>query len=211
MKLGNRDVPPGLERNLYGDHPFYLSLEDTQHAMGFYFLNSNAMDINVQPAPGLTFTTIGGIIDFYLYLGPTPQEVISQHAQVVGRPFLPPYFSLGFHLCRWMYNNGSHLSEVIRRNRAAQMPYDVQWVDIDHMYQRLDWTYDPDRLSELPQIVSDLHTNGQHYVNIIDPAIAIRPGYEPYDNGLYRDVFIKESKSDKPLQGVVWPGPTGEN
>jgi len=204
-------VPPGQDRNLYGDHAFYLSVEDSEHAMGLYFLNSNAMDISVQPAPALTFTTIGGVIDLFLYLGPSAHQVVSQHAAVVGRPFLPPYFSLGFHLCRWKYNNGSHLMEVIRRNRAAQMPYEVQWVDIDSMYQRLDWTYDPQRLAELPDIVADLHANEQYYVNIIDPAIAVRQGYEPYEAGLVSDVFIKEADSEKPIQGVVWPGPTGEN
>lgn len=44
--------------------------------MGFFFLNSNGMDINVQPNPAMTFITTGGIIDFYIYLGPTPADVI---------------------------------------------------------------------------------------------------------------------------------------
>ena len=91
-----------------------MSIEDTDNAMGFFFLNSNAMDINIQPAPALTFMTIGGVIDFYIYLGPSPQEIVSQHTEVVGKPFFPPYFSLGFHLCRWKYNNSTHLKEVIK-------------------------------------------------------------------------------------------------
>ena len=52
-------------------------------------------DVDVQPLPALTFVTIGGIIDFYLYLGPTPQAVVAQHTDVIGRSPLPQYFTLG--------------------------------------------------------------------------------------------------------------------
>ena len=110
--LGNRDVPPGVNRNLYGSHPFYMAIEDSENAMGFFFLNSNAMDVNVQPKPALTFITIGGIIDFYVYLGPGPREIVAQHSEVIGKPFFPPYFTLGFHLCRWKYNNNTNLKDV---------------------------------------------------------------------------------------------------
>jgi alpha-glucosidase (family GH31 glycosyl hydrolase) len=39
--------------------------------------------------------TIGGILDFFVYMGPTPNEVVRQHMLTVGLPFMPPYFSLG--------------------------------------------------------------------------------------------------------------------
>lgn len=80
--------------------------------MGFFFLNSNGMDINVQPDPSLTFIAIGGIIDFYIYMGPTPADIVRQHTDVVGRSFLPAYFTLGFHLCRWKYNTNENLKKV---------------------------------------------------------------------------------------------------
>ena len=76
------------------------------------------------------------------------------------------------------------------------------------MSQLMDWTYDTANFSDLPDIVQDLHAHGQHYVNIIDPAISNTNGYYPYDSGLTSDVFIKESDSNEPVVGMVWPGTT---
>lgn len=59
------------------------------------------VDIILQPTPAVTFRTIGGVLDFYFFLGPTPSAVISQYTEVIGKPFMPPYWGLGFHLCRY--------------------------------------------------------------------------------------------------------------
>lgn len=59
------------------------------------------LDVILQPSPAITFRTIGGIFDIYFFLGPTPADVIKQYSEIVGKPFLPPYWSLGFHLCRY--------------------------------------------------------------------------------------------------------------
>ena len=51
---------------------------------GQFLLNSNGMDIDLQPLPALTYTTIGGIIDLYIFTGPTAQDVIQQYWAVIG-------------------------------------------------------------------------------------------------------------------------------
>ena len=99
-------------------------------SVGFVFLMRSHvgvclldLDVNLQPTPAITFIAIGGIIDFYLFTGPKPEEVIAQYTDVIGKPFMPSYFTLGFHLCRWRYDNDTKLMEVIKRNRAIQIPY----------------------------------------------------------------------------------------
>lgn len=72
----------------------------------------------------------------------------------------------------------------------------------------MDWTYDEEGFKELPDVVNDLHAHGQHYINIIDPAISATPGYYPYESGLTNNVFIRPANSSEPLVGVVWPGAT---
>ena len=100
-------------------------------------------------------------------MGPSPENVISQHTDVIGKPLFPPYFTLGFHLCRWGYGNDTKLMEVIKRTRETRIPYDTQWTDIDGMSSKLDWTYDHTNFSYLPSIVDQLHNRAQHYINII--------------------------------------------
>lgn len=41
-------------------------------------------EVALQPAPGLTWRTIGGVLDFYIFLGPDPNMVIQQYQQVIG-------------------------------------------------------------------------------------------------------------------------------
>ncbi len=62
-------------------------------------------EVTLQPTPALTFRTIGGILDLYFLLGPSPLEVVEQYTAVVGRPFLPPLWSLGYHQCRFGYKS----------------------------------------------------------------------------------------------------------
>ena len=84
-----------------------------------YFL----LDVDLQPNSAVTFRTTGGILDFYVFTGPTPDLVVQQYTDVIGKPYLPPYWSLGFHLCRWGYNSTPQLQAVIKRMRDAQFPY----------------------------------------------------------------------------------------
>ena len=80
------------------------------------------IDVILQPAPAITYRTIGGILDFYILLGPEPDTVIQQYTEVIGRTFMPPYWGLGFHLCRWGYGSTAGTRKVVERMRAAGIP-----------------------------------------------------------------------------------------
>ena len=63
---------------------------------GVLLLNSNAMDYSFGPEPSVTIRTIGGILDFFVFLGPKPEQVVQQYTWLIGRPIMPPYWSLVF-------------------------------------------------------------------------------------------------------------------
>ncbi|NXL49861.1 LYAG glucosidase, partial [Podilymbus podiceps] len=210
VTLWNRDMAPVPQVNLYGSHPFYLAMEDGGSAHGVFLLNSNAMDVLLQPSPALTWRTTGGILDFYVFLGPDPKSVVRQYLDVVGFPFMPPYWGLGFHLCRWGYSSTDITRQVVANMTAARFPLDVQWNDLDYMDAKRDFTFNKKNFKDYPEMVQDFHLRGLRYIMIVDPGISSSgpPGtYKPYDEGLKRGVFIRNT-TGQPLIGKVWPGPT---
>ncbi|KAM6946338.1 sucrase-isomaltase, intestinal [Aplochiton taeniatus] len=204
----SKDQPPGYKMNCYGVHPFHMGLEDTAHAHGVLLLNSNAMDVTFQPTPALTYRTIGGILDFYMVMGPTPEVVVQQYTALIGRPVLPAYWSLGFQLCRYGYANDAEIKDLYTDMRMAGIPYDVQYADIDYMERQLDFKLDKDFLG-LPQLVDDMRLEGMRFIFILDPAISgneTEP-YPAFTSGLEQDVFIKwpAELSTDIVWGKVWP------
>ncbi|CAB1342335.1 unnamed protein product [Coregonus sp. 'balchen'] len=196
LTLWNRDMAPHGDANLYGSHPFYMVQEGDGKAHGVFLLNSNAMEVVLQPSPALTWVAVGGILDLYIFLGPDPQSVVRQYLQVIGYPMMPPYWSLGFHLCRWGYRSTNATREVVRRMHNANFPLDVQWNDLDYADKRRVFTFDPQRFVDLPDMVKEFHQKGMRYILILDPGISSTspPGtYPPFDEGQRRGVFIRNS------------------
>ena len=89
-------------------------------ASGMLLLNSNALDA-VLASDSLTLRATGGIIDLYVFLGPTPEDVTRQLTDVVGKPALPPYWALGFHLCRWGYGSAAATRRVVAQARVPRL------------------------------------------------------------------------------------------
>ncbi|KAK2141238.1 hypothetical protein LSH36_1136g01048 [Paralvinella palmiformis] len=197
------------DSNLYGSHPFYLNVEQSSNAHGVLFLNANAQEVTLQPAPALTYRTIGGILDMYFFLGPTPEEVIQQYTMSVGTPVMPPYWALGFQLCRWGYTDLDHLKAAVGRMRLYDIPHDVQYGDIDYMDGYKDFTIDPVNFAGLPEYVQQLKSEGTRFVIILDPAISNTPSpgeYPPLDRGNAENVWVRDYTGSNPQEGQVWPG-----
>eukprot|EP00884_Botryococcus_braunii_P001446 jgi/Botrbrau1/11301/Bobra.0038s0064.1 len=56
--------------------------------------------------------------------------------------------------------------------------------------------------------VDKLHANGQRWVPIVEPGIMVEPGYPTYESGMKAGVFILDFTREKPVLGVLWPGPS---
>mmetsp|Transcript_2439 Transcript_2439/g.2533 ORF Transcript_2439/g.2533 Transcript_2439/m.2533 type:complete len:936 (+) Transcript_2439:46-2853(+) len=204
-----------MYQNLYGSYPMYVqqvtdsSKGNVGSAHGGVLMNSNGMDVSILP-DRINYKILGGVIDYYVLVGgANPKDVVSQASTVIGKPAMVPYWSLGFHNCRWGYSNIQEVEEVVANYSAAGIPLDTQWVDIDHMEAYRDFTLSSQNFpaSEVQSFVGKLHANGQHFVPIVDPGIMTYSGYDAYEKGLQLDVFIKDLQGNN-YYGQVWPGPT---
>jgi len=226
--------------------PDLLNDTQTTKTHGAWLRNSNGMDVLIHDAqsavrewqlnhPGvalderaaaaystgyLTYRVIGGVLDFFVYVGSTAtgtssaSAIIQQYHTSVGLPHMPPFWALGWAQCRWGYHSLAEVQAMVAAYATAALPLDHVWTDIDYMgsgagnpYE--DFTTDPVNFpaNQMATFIQQLHKQGQRYVLIIDPAIHNRTGYGPFDSGLQQDVFIKQA-SGATFIGKVWPGYT---
>uniref|UniRef100_A0A7I4Y3Y9 P-type domain-containing protein n=1 Tax=Haemonchus contortus TaxID=6289 RepID=A0A7I4Y3Y9_HAECO len=218
-----RDEPPnsaGLDtKNLYGVHPFYMMLEPDGNAHGVFILNSNAQEVTTAPGPALIYRTIGGNLDMYFFPGPSPEEVTQQYLALIGTPFLPAYWALGYQISRYGYKDVNEMSETIGRNMKAGIPLDTAVADIDYMDRYKDFTTGKN-WTGLSDYVKQLHSWGMRSILIFDPAIQV--DYESFQRGINANArFIEWERPDqvmhsiqdkyplvkdtKIMLGVVWP------
>ncbi|KAK7994138.1 hypothetical protein PG989_007519 [Apiospora arundinis] len=209
-------VPYGT--NLYGNHPIYFDHRVGSGTHGVFLLSSSGMDIKInQTSDGkqyLEYNVVGGIIDLYFLAGPTPTKVSQQYAQVAGLPAMMPYWGLGLHQCRYGYRDYYAIADVIANYSEANIPLETMWTDIDYMYDRAIMTTDPDRfpMERVRQYVDVLHQRNQHYVVMVDPAVAYttvrehNQSYSTFKTAAENGYFVYKNGSI--FQGVVWPGVT---
>lgn len=198
-------------RGDYGQQPFYMvQIPETKEFFGVFSLNSNDQDILINKyqdkSMKVTYKMVGGIFDFYIFYPGNAYEVIKQYHELIGRPYLIPKWSLGYHQCRYGWRNLEKVKDVVKKFEENDLPLDVVWADIDYMKDYADFTIDNDRYGGLKEFVQELHQKDMKWVPIIDAGIKKSNDDKYYRLGEERGAFIKSAKTKKTLVGKVWPG-----
>lgn len=206
------DDGSGGGKGIYGAQPFYLiQLKKRTHFVGVLFLNSNPNDAWIKPFADesmlLSHKTVGGVFDFYFFYGGSADFVLRKYHDFIGRPYLPPFWTLGFHLCRYGWRTLDKVKEVVQKMAINDIPLDTVWADIDYMKDYGDFTVDPVRFGGLGDFVKEIHSRGMHYVPIIDAGLKYDKKDKYYIKGEENKAFIKSAFTKQTLVGTVWPGP----
>ncbi len=195
---------------IYKSIPFFLTMRGGKSAG---FLLDNTWSTNFDFGRGergmYSFGAEGGPIDYYLFLGPDPKQVVRTYAWLTGLPPLPPLWTLGFQQSRFSYESESKVRDIAHRLRADKIPSDTIYLDIDFQEQHRPFTVDRKAFPHFEEMLADLKRDHFQVVVITDLHIAKLPnaGYVPYDSGIAGDHFVK-NPDDSIYVGTVWPGPS---
>ena len=205
----NVDPPIGHTasfNNLYSSVPFTFSMQDGS-AHGLFFDNTHRVEFdlaNVDEARSYHGAE-GGDVVYYVFCGPTPEDVLQRYTELTGRIPMPPLWSLGYQQCRYSYMDEEEVREVARNFRERDIPCDVIYLDIHYMDGYRVFTWDEERFPEPEKLISDLREQGFRMVTIVDPGVKIDEDYHAYVEGRERDLFCKTLEGEE-YHNVVWPG-----
>lgn len=146
-----------------------------------------------------------GLIDVFVFLGPTAKEVTKAYGQLTGFSQLPQEFSIAYHQCRWNYNSDEDVKEVDRKMSKHQIPYDIIWLDIEYTDDKQYFTWDPLTFTNPLGMLKQLDESKRKLVAIIDPHIKNKDGYNVVEELKKKDLAV-HNKDGNIYDGWCWPG-----
>ncbi|KAE8441943.1 hypothetical protein EG329_004151 [Mollisiaceae sp. DMI_Dod_QoI] len=146
-----------------------------------------------------------GLIDVFVFLGPTAKDITKAYGELTGYTQLPQEFSIAYHQCRWNYNTDEDVKDVDRKMSKHQIPYDVIWLDIEYTDDKQYFTWDPLQFPNPIGMLEQLDQSERKLVAIIDPHIKNKDGYHIGEELKKKDLAV-HNKDGNVYEGWCWPG-----
>lgn len=205
---------------LYGAIPF-MQAQKKDSTVGVFWLNAAETWIDITKASSivnpLSLGVLGktttqthwisesGLLDVFVFLGPTPQDVIGAYADLTGYTALPQQFAIAYHQCRWNYVTDTDVKDVDRKFDKHHIPYDVIWLDIEYTDGKKYFTWDPLTFGDPAGMLKQLDEHERKLVAIIDPHIKNEGGYKIVDEMKSKSLAVN-NKDASIYEGWCWPG-----
>ncbi|MCU0612656.1 MAG: DUF5110 domain-containing protein [Candidatus Eisenbacteria bacterium] len=210
LVLWNTDNPHHDNQSdpLYQSVPFFIGMREGR-AYGVFLNNSHRSRFNFGAGNlrYFSFGAEGGVLDYFLFYGPSVPEVVARYTSLTGRTPMPPLWALGYQQCRWSYYPDSEVLRIARTFREKQIPADVIYLDIHYMDGYRVFTWHPEYFPNPKELVKTLGSIGFKVAVIIDPGIKADSTYWVAREGLAGDHFVKYPDGQV-YTGEVWPGPS---
>lgn len=191
---------------LYQAIPFYVGLNGAA-AYGVFTDNTyrTRFDVGATDPNLLLVTADAGVIDQYVFAGPSMAEVLSRYTALTGRMPMPPLWTLGYHQSRWGYSPDTEVKDVAKTLREKRIPADGIWLDIQHMDGFRSFTWDAKTFPDPAGLIAGLEKDGFKTTLIVDPGIKVDSGWSIYSQGVADGHFLL-GLDGQPFVGEVWPG-----
>lgn len=204
------------EDPLYASFPFYIvRTAERGQAKGYY----NYVGVFVAQAERSEFSVKSSVrenqvgidvsapeITMYLISGDNIKHIVKKYTDLTGKPFFPPKWAIGYHHSKYgAPRDQTESIKLANKFRDKQIPCDALYFDLQHMEENKVFTWDSQSFPEPEKLLGKLHEKNFKSVLIVDPGIKKEKGYEVYDSGKKKGVFIKDEENDDFL-GSLWPG-----
>lgn len=207
-RLYNVDIfeyETGSRMPMYGSIPLLLALKPGV-SMGVFWINSADTFIDIDKSTGDTKThwiSENGVLDVMIFIGKTPQDINKSYGLVTGYTSLPQLFSLGYHQCRWNYNDENDVLAINDLFDQHQIPYDTIWLDIEYAEQKKYFTWQKDNFPDPEHMLQELQDTERNLVVIIDPHL--KTGYDVSDDVVSKKITINDPTNNT-YYAHCWPG-----
>lgn len=194
------DSPMGL----YGAVPVLYS-HSKDRTTGIYWQNSAETWIDIRNSSTSHFMSEAGIIDVFVFLGPSPHDAFKQYIKLTGHGNLPQMFSIAYHQCRWNYENTSDVLNVVANFDIFDIQLDTMWLDIDYTDEKKYFTWDRTNFPDPLGLIATLNSTGRRLTFIIDPHIKRDENYFLHRECTARNFYVKNTTGID-YEGDCWPG-----
>ncbi|CAK9435287.1 uncharacterized protein LODBEIA_P57480 [Lodderomyces beijingensis] len=190
---------------MYGSIPLVMAVNGNV-AAGIFWINSADTYIDIEEdtrASSVHWMSENGILDFVVIIEDSPRDVNQVYGKLTGNTQLPLLSSLGYHQCRWNYNDIKDVLEVNSKFDEYEIPYDTIWLDIEYADNKKYFTWHPENFAEPGEMLQELNRSSRNLVVIIDPHI--KTGYEVSNELVTRGIAMKNA-DNQVYYGHCWPG-----
>jgi alpha-glucosidase len=190
-------------KRLYQSHPWVLGVNKDGTAFGVIADNTWKQQIDLSDS--IRFISDGPAFRVIVIQRNTPQEVVEELANLVGKMEMPPLWALGYQQCRFSYVPDTRIKSIADTFRLKNLPCDVIWMDIDYMERFKIFTFDKVKIPD-PKAVNDyLHQKGFYSIWMIDPGVKVEKDYFVYESGSKENNWVQKADGTE-FNGKVWPG-----
>ncbi|WP_199118188.1 TIM-barrel domain-containing protein [Pedobacter sp. ASV28] len=191
---------------LYSSIPFYIGIH---HGLnyGIFLDNTYQTDFNFGASNNRfsSFSAQGGELNYYFIYHKKLADIIGSYTTLTGRMKMPPLWSLGYQQNRYSYYPETEVMRIAQTLREKKIPADGITLDIHYMDQYKLFTWDKTRFGDPLAMNKKLNAMGLRTTVIVDPGIKVEKGYDAYEDGVKKGVFVKYPDSSD-FTAQVWPG-----
>lgn len=204
---------------LYKHIPFYITyIPNLKIAYGLFYdnLSSAIFDMGLEKdnyyGQYRYYQADAGDLDYYLIYGPEIISVVEKFSKLIGRPALPPRWSLGYLGSSMLYTDAENaqqaLNEFIFKCEENQIPCDMFHLSSGYGSgkdgKRYVFTWNNEKIPDPTKMVERFHNAGINLMANIKPCLL--ETHPLYEEASKLGLFIRDSVDDKPRLDYFWDG-----